>query len=188
MSLDQAAVRAADAAEIIVGLDAEGGRYRIGKLEAHRRSTRHLAISVFVLDGDRLLLQQRADTKYHSGGLWANTCCSHPRWDESPADCASRRLREELAISLPLTEFAVVEYAAPVGALFENEVVHCFRGSADASLDLSRINPAEAKAVAWRTLDEIAADLQAHPERYSAWFRIYMARHRDRAEAFAIPS
>ncbi len=185
MTLDVADIRAADAAEIIVGLDAEGGRYRIGKLEAHRRSTRHLAISVFIWSGDRLLLQQRADSKYHSGGLWANSCCSHPRWDESPADCADRRMVEELGFTVPLTHVGVTEYAAPVGKLFENELVHCFQGKAP---DARRItfNPAEVQAVEWLTLDEIAADMAVRPDRYTPWFRIYMHRHANSADAFTM--
>ena len=174
------------ARDIIVGLDDDGGRYPIGKLDAHRKSTRHLAISVFVFRDGRLLLQQRAAGKYHSGGLWANTCCSHPNWDESPAACAERRLREELGFSLPLTEFAQIEYSAPVGGLFEHESVHCFRGVAGPDVDASRFNPDEVQAVAWRGLNDLAADMAAQPGKYAAWLHIYMARHGNREDFFKL--
>ena len=185
MTLAQAPVARPSDLEIIVGLDEEGQRYRIGKLDAHIRNARHLAISVFIWCGNRLLLQQRADTKYHSGGLWANSCCSHPRWDESPADCAKRRMVEELGFSVPLTPVGVTEYAAPVGSLFENEVVHCFRGEAARGTSFT-FNPEEVQAIEWLTLDEIAADMQARPGRYTPWFRIYVDRHRSPTEAFTL--
>jgi isopentenyl-diphosphate delta-isomerase len=185
MSLAEAPVPRSSDLETIVGLDESGGRYPIGKLEAHIRNARHLAISVFVWSGDRLLLQQRADTKYHSGGLWANSCCSHPRWDESPAACADRRIVEELGFAVPLTPVGVTEYAAPVGRLFENEVVHCFRGEAPDTREFA-FNPAEVQAVDWLTLDEIAADMALRSERYTPWFRIYMYRHTSNADAFTM--
>jgi isopentenyl-diphosphate delta-isomerase len=173
-------------AEIITGLDTSGKPYPIDKIEAHRRNARHLAISVFVFDRDRLLLQQRAEGKYHSGGLWANTCCSHPRWNETPAECAQRRLREEIGFSVPLEEFASIEYAAPVGALFENEVVHCFRGRIDDRTHLGAFNPSEVQAIAWRSLEEIASDMARRPQDYAPWFHIYLERHRDPSDAFRI--
>ena len=71
----------------------------VEKLEAHVRGLRHKAVSVFVLKGDAVLMQQRAMGKYHTPGLWANTCCTHPEWDEAPLDCAQRRLNEELGIT-----------------------------------------------------------------------------------------
>jgi isopentenyl-diphosphate delta-isomerase len=185
VSLAEAPVPRPSDFETIVGLDESGGRYRIGKLEAHIQNARHLAISVFIWSGDRLLLQQRADTKYHSGGLWANSCCSHPRWDESPADCAARRMVEELGFSVPLTHVGVTEYAAPVGTLFENEVVHCFRGEAPETRKFT-FNPEEVQAVEWRSLDQIAADMAVRPQRYTPWFRIYMARHNNSADAFTM--
>jgi isopentenyl-diphosphate delta-isomerase len=172
--------------EVIVGVDESGSRYPIDKLDAHLRSTRHLAVSVFVFRDGRLLLQQRADGKYHSGGLWANTCCSHPRWDETPAACAERRLREELGFSVPLAEFARIEYATPVGALFENEAVHCFQGMAGPDLDTGGFNRDEVQAVAWRDLEELAHDMAQRPDRYAAWFHIYMARHHDAQDAFTL--
>ena len=66
----------------------------VEKLDVHRRGLRHMAVSVFVMRVDHVLLQKRAAEKYHTPGLWANTCCSHPRWGEAPLDCGNRRLRE----------------------------------------------------------------------------------------------
>jgi isopentenyl-diphosphate Delta-isomerase len=182
-----ASLAASPADELITGVDDAGGFYPVEKLAAHCVSIRHLAISVFLFDGTgRLLLQRRADGKYHSGGLWANSCCSHPRWNEGPGDCARRRLQEELGLQAPLEEFAVLDYAAPVGRLYENEVVHCFRGRLDAATDLSGFNPAEVQATAWMSLPALAADLELHPQNYAAWLHIYMRRHADPAGSFKI--
>ena len=175
------------AADTIVGIDPAGRRYPIDKLEAHRASTRHLAVSVFVFRSDgRLLLQRRAEAKYHSGGLWANTCCTHPRWGETPSDCAHRRVPEELGFAVPVREFAVAEYAAPVGKLFENEIVHCFEGFADRPVEAPSVNPAEVQEIAWASFDEIAAGMAQAPDRYTPWFRIYIARHLSDTDAFRI--
>jgi isopentenyl-diphosphate Delta-isomerase len=94
----------------------DGRLQPFGKLEAHRRGLRHKAVSVFVMEGARVLIQKRAAGKYHTPGLWANTCCTHPRWDEEPATCAVRRLREELGITgLYPNHAGRVEYRADVG-------------------------------------------------------------------------
>ena len=84
----------------------DGRRVPVGKLEVHQRGLRHKAVSVFVLDGTRVLIQKRAAGKYHTPGLWANTCCTHPLWEEDAAFCAVRRLREELGITGLVPAFA----------------------------------------------------------------------------------
>jgi len=165
--------------ELITAIAEDGAAYPVGKLEAHRRDLPHLAISVFVFHGDRLLLQRRAIGKYHSGGLWANTCCSHPRWGETPEACAHRRLREELGLALPLTQFGVVRYAARVGDLFENEIAHCFHGIVDGAEPVVAFNPDEVMAIEWHALSEVLCDVERNGARYAEWFRIYMTRHRD---------
>lgn len=100
----------------------------VEKLEVHQRGLRHKAVSVFVLCGEELLLQRRALSKYHTPGLWANTCCTHPEWDETAEVCAERRLNEELGITGLRCEFRdQIEYRADVGAgLIEHEVVDVF--------------------------------------------------------------
>ena len=119
--------------DFIIGVDPWGAQVPHRKHDAHVKKARHLAISIFIVDGTRLLLQRRARTKYHAGGLWSNTCCSHPLWGEGFEQCAHRTLQHELGFDVPLREFGVVEYEAPVGTLFENEIVHCFRGTVTAA-------------------------------------------------------
>ena len=150
----------------------------VEKLKVHRLGLRHPAVSVFVTRGDSILIQQRALGKYHTPGLWANTCCTHPHWGEDPMVCATRRLAEELGIAgLPLRPAGVVEYRADVqGGLIEHEVVDIF--TAEAPVDLAVTpDPAEVHAVAWMALPELLADVAARPERYTPWLRIYLDRH-----------
>jgi isopentenyl-diphosphate delta-isomerase len=92
---------------------------------------------------------------------------------------------EELGFSVPLTHLGVTEYAAPVGKLFENEVVHCFRGEAPETRKFT-FNAEEVQAVEWLTLDQIAADMAVRPNRYTPWFRIYMHRHQNPGDAFTM--
>ena len=84
--------------ELITAIADDGSYYPVEKLEAHIRNIRHLAVSVFIFNSGRLLLQKRAAGKHHSGLLWANTCCSHPRWQESPEECARREIEEETGV------------------------------------------------------------------------------------------
>ena len=97
----------------------------VDKLEVHRKGLRHKAVSIFVMDGEKVLIQRRAAGKYHSAGLWSNTCCTHPQWGERPEECAVRRLREELGITgLYPAHADRLEYRANVGGgLIEHEVV-----------------------------------------------------------------
>ena len=153
----------------------------VEKLEVHRRGLRHKAISVFVMAGERVLLQRRAAGKYHTPGLWANTCCTHPAWDEAPLDCATRRLGEELGITgLSLTHRDRVEYRADVGGgLIEHEVVDIY--TADAPQDVGLVeNPEEVSETAWVALHDLVRDLADDPGRYTPWLRIYMDAYRDR--------
>jgi isopentenyl-diphosphate delta-isomerase len=169
--------------ELITAIADDGGLHPIEKLDAHVRNVRHLAISVFIVSGDRLLLQKRAAGKYHSGLLWANTCCSHPRWNETVEDCAPRRLKEELGWTVPLKRFGEISYAADVGGgLFENEIAHCFFANAPADMPLDAFDPQEVAALEWATLHQIDDRLAAEPDRFSQWFRIYMTRHRSMIE------
>lgn len=148
------------------------------KLEAHRRGLLHRALSVIVRDAEgRLLLQQRQARKYHSGGLWTNTCCSHPRPGEPVEVAAGRRLGEEMGFSCPLLPLTTVTYHADVGAgLVEHELVHVFAGAFAGAV---RPDPREADGYAWVTPARLGADLAASPDRYSIWFRKYCAEHWD---------
>ena len=153
----------------------------VDKLEAHLAGLRHKAISVFVMRQGQILLQRRALGKYHTPGLWANTCCTHPHWDESDLDCATRRLDEELGITgLTLRAAGVIEYRAPVGAgMIEHEVVRLFLAEAPADMTLSP-NPDEVCDTRWIAPDALHEALARQPERFTPWLRIYM---RDHAEA-----
>ena len=152
----------------------------VEKLEVHQRGLRHLAISVFVMRGAELLLQRRAAGKYHTPGLWTNTCCTHPHWGEDPVACAQRRLREELGISgLQPRRRDTIEYRADVGnGLTEHELVDILLAEAPADMAVTP-NPDEVGAVRWIGLQDLDRELQRWPERFTPWMRIYMAQHRE---------
>lgn len=150
------------------------------KLAAHREGRLHRALSVILRSPDgRLLMQRRASGKYHSGGIWTNTCCSHPRPGEPVELAAIRRLREEMGIELPhLDKLFATIYRAPVGqGLVEHELVHVFGAVWDGKVDPA---PEEVEAFGWFEPDALRADLEASPARYSVWFRTYALQHWDR--------
>jgi isopentenyl-diphosphate delta-isomerase len=153
----------------------------VGKLAAHQRGLRHKAVSVFVMDGPRVLIQKRAAGKYHTPGLWANTCCTHPRWDEDAATCAIRRLREELGITGLYPSFSGrVEYRADVGGgLIEHELVDIFVAEAAPGLSITP-NPGEVEAVRWVDLYDLKAEVLRQPDRFTPWLHIYLTDHLDR--------
>lgn len=156
----------------------DGRLMPVGKLEVHQRGLRHKAVSVFVTQGSRVLIQRRALSKYHTPGLWANTCCTHPRWDEDPATCAVRRLREELGITGLFPAFADrVEYRADVGnGLIEHELVDIFVAEAPATLAFT-LNPEEVAETRWVDLYDLSAEVLRCPDRFTPWLRIYMTEH-----------
>lgn len=150
------------------------------KMEVHRRGLKHRALSVLVRDAKgRMLLQQRAAGKYHSAGLWANACCSHPRPGESNAKAASRRLLEEMGVDCDdLTELFVAHYRASVSnGLIEDEVVHVFGGTFETGAVAPDYD--EAGDWKWMAYDELTSDIAAHPEHYSVWLKHYLHHHGD---------
>lgn len=162
-------------AERVVLVDAEDRELgTLEKLQAHVEGRLHRAVSVFVLDDEeRLLLQRRAAAKYHSAGQWTNTCCSHPRPDEAPADAAHRRLAEEMGFACELSPAFTLVYRAEVGGgLVEHELDHVFVGRWRGE---PAPDPAEADAWRWVPLPEVVRDAAAHPERYTPWFRLIAA-------------
>lgn len=153
----------------------------VEKLAVHQQGLRHKAISVFVMNRGRVLLQQRALGKYHTPGLWANTCCTHPAWGETAQDCAVRRLEEELGITGPIPIHRdQVEYKADVGGgLTEHEVVEIF--VAEAPDDLQVIpNPDEVMATRWVDLAQLTLDVAKTPNAYTPWLRIYLQDYQNR--------
>jgi isopentenyl-diphosphate Delta-isomerase len=147
----------------------------VEKLKTHQLGLRHLAVSVFVLAGDKILLQRRALGKYHTPGLWTNTCCTHPRWGEAAIDCAARRLTEELGISdLALVAAGQIEYRADVGnGLTEHEVVDLFFAHATPDLPMA-LNPAEVMQTRWVARADLIAAVKDHPDHYTPWLKIYL--------------
>jgi isopentenyl-diphosphate delta-isomerase len=138
------------------------------KLAAHRTGALHRAFSVFVFDGrGRLLLQRRAAAKYHSGGLWTNSCCGHPRPGEAVLDAAGRRLREEMGISCVLRPVGAFTYRARLGELEEHEFDHVLVGRFDGE---PVPDPGEVAAWRWVEPGEAARELAASPEAFTAWF------------------
>ncbi len=146
------------------------------KLQVHREGRLHRAFSVFVLDGaGRVLLQRRAAKKYHSGRLWSNTCCGHPRPGEDTGAAAERRLLEEMGFQCDLERAGAFVYRAQLGDLVEHEYDHVFRGRFDGD---PRPDPAEVEAWRWMPLEQLEAELRARPEQYTVWLAEALGRLR----------
>ncbi|MFN4299088.1 MAG: isopentenyl-diphosphate Delta-isomerase [Thermaurantimonas sp.] len=145
------------------------------KMEAHQKGLLHRAFSVFVLnDKKELLLQRRALDKYHSGGLWTNTCCSHPRKDEDVEAAAHRRLQEEMGFDCTLEKVLDFVYRADFSdGLTEHEFDHVFVGYFNGNPEINTKEVAEYK---WMPLDEVKRDLQENPDNYTEWFKIIFDR------------
>ncbi|WP_424985055.1 isopentenyl-diphosphate Delta-isomerase [Microbulbifer sp. S227A] len=150
----------------------------VEKLAAHREGIRHMAVSVFVVRGAQILLQRRALGKYHTPGLWANTCCTHPHWGEDARDCAIRRLQQELGITGLDPEYRqTLEYRADVGGgLIEHEVVDVFLAHAPDKLEV-RPNPDEVMETRWLAYADLLQEVAAHQDRFTPWLRIYLDQH-----------
>lgn len=144
------------------------------KIDAHRQGRLHRAFSVVVWDASgRQLLQKRAATKYHSGGLWTNACCGHPRPGETVEAAARRRLGDEMGFTCPLEWLGTVRYRAAFdNGLTEHEIVHVLRGTYGGPV---APNISEADGYQWCTLESVRGDIRATPERFSVWFRQYIA-------------
>ncbi len=141
------------------------------KMEAHEKALLHRAFSVFVFnDKDELLLQQRALSKYHSPGLWTNTCCSHQRAGESSVEAGTRRLKEEMGFTTDLRESISFIYKAPFdNGLTEHEYDHILIGTYNDDPD---INKEEVAAWKWMKPEDVKEDIANHPEQYTEWFKI----------------
>jgi len=148
----------------------------VEKLEVHQRGLRHKAVSVFILRGTEILLQRRALEKYHTPGLWANSCCTPPAWGEPSDECAIRRLIEELGVKITDLDFReTLEYRADVGSsLTEYEVVDVFITQADSDLRISP-NPEEVMDFEWVKFADLRKRIADTPDVFTPWLRIYMA-------------
>lgn len=145
------------------------------KMEAHQKAALHRAFSVFLFNSrGEMLLQQRAFSKYHTPGLWSNACCSHPRKSESTLDAAIRRLDEEMGLKCEINEIFSFIYKADVSqGLIEHEVDHVFVGITDL---VPVINRNEVESFRYQHPDSLKEEMEAHPERFTAWFKIAFDR------------
>jgi len=163
-----------DARELVILVDANDNPTGVAaKIEAHQHPPRlHRAFSVFIFDSaGRMLLQRRASTKYHFGGLWTNAACSHPQPGEETLDAAGRRLRAEMGIDVPLAERMSFIYRAedPSTELVEWEFDHVFTGTFDGEPD-----PDAAEVGGWRWIDraDLDSEIQEQPGQFTPWFLI----------------
>jgi isopentenyl-diphosphate Delta-isomerase len=162
--------------EVVVLVDPRDNEVGVApKLAAHLEGSLHRAVSVFILNEfGEMLLQRRAEGKYHSAGLWSNACCSHPRPGESPEQTAARRLEEEMGISCTLEYVFTFLYHAQLGdGLTEHELDHVFVGTAGGDPVPNRLEVAEWR---WAPIPDVERELAAQPERFTAWFPIALRR------------
>ncbi len=141
------------------------------KMEVHQKALLHRAFSIFVFnDKGEMLLHKRADKKYHSGGLWTNACCSHPKPGEEISVAAATRLREEMGFNTELTKAFDFIYKAPFdNGLTEHEFDHVFIGRYDGAI---LPNPEEVSDYCFKAVEEIKNSIQSHPQKYTEWFKI----------------
>jgi isopentenyl-diphosphate delta-isomerase len=147
------------------------------KIEAHEKAKLHRAFSVFIYNSkNELMLQQRALTKYHTPGLWTNTCCSHQKLKESNIEAGKRRLQEEMGFSTELKETISFIYKAPFeNGLTEHEFDYILIGEYQND---PQPNPDEVHNWKWMSLDNIENDIKKNPSLYTEWFKIIFEKHK----------
>jgi len=148
------------------------------KMEAHLAGKLHRAFSILLFNKKgETLIQRRAKSKYHSPGLWTNTCCSHPRPKEEAKLAAERRLKEEMGINCKLKEAFNFIYKAKLGGLIEHEFDHVFLGKFDGK---PRPDKKEVADWRWVKLKELKTDIKKNPKKYTPWFRIIIKKIKSR--------
>ena len=161
-----------DEKDVVLGL--------MGKTEAHEKGVLHRAISIILFNDEKeLLIQQRADKKYHWAGIWSNTVCTHPRDGETYKEAADRRLFEELGIHAALSEVFDFIYKAKdeESGLTEHELDHVFIGNYEGEIPF---NTDEVKAVRWISAAKLFAEIEEDPAKFSFWFKIILKEFKER--------
>jgi len=146
------------------------------KLDVHKKNLMHRAFSIFIFDQDgRFLLQKRHKNKYHSGSLWTNTCCGHPRVGENTLSAVKRRLKEEMGFEADDVQkrFHYIYQVTFDNALSENEFLHVFTGLYNGPV---YADPLEAEGYQWIDLKTLKKDMKKNPEKYTFWFKISLEK------------
>lgn len=165
-------------AEQIILVDEQDNAIGQGeKMEVHQKGLLHRAFSILIFNHKgELLIQQRAKDKYHCPGLWANTCCSHPRWGESLEEASTRRLKEEMGFVCKLNrDFSFIYKVKFDNGLTEHEYDHVFVGFYDGELD---INKDEVQAYEWVNIAILIDNMKKYPNKYAPWFKIIMDKYK----------
>lgn len=157
--------------EVILVDDLDNEIGRMEKMEAHEKGVLHRAFSIFIFNQEgKMLLQRRALKKYHSPGLWTNTCCSHPAPGETTLAAATRRLQEEMGFTCQLKEIGAFTYRTTFeNSLQEHEFDHLLVGAYDHDFE---VNPEEVEEFKWAEIEEIDKLLVSSAEEYTVWFKI----------------
>lgn len=157
----------------IILVDKKDNEIGVGeKLKVHQEGKLHRAFSIFIFNSKgEMLLQKRAKTKYHSPGLWTNTCCSHPGPNKNLEEEAKRRLKEEMGINCQLKEIFSFIYKVNLGSLIEHEFNHVFIGKFNGK---PTVNAKEADDWEWINTKELKKDVRKNPEKYAYWFRLIL--------------
>ena len=145
----------------------------------------HRAFSILIFNNKKeLLIHKRESSKYHSGGLWTNTVCSHPKPGEKTEDAAHRRLKEEMGFDCPLKELFHFIYKAKIKNLIEHEIDHVFVGfyNGDPNPD-----PEEIEDIKWISIKEIKEDIKNNPDKYTYWFKIIINNYENKINTFIKP-
>ncbi len=169
--------------EFVILVDREDNELGLmEKQQAHVAGLLHRAFSVFIFNSKgELMLQQRAASKYHSPTLWTNTCCSHPRENETYKEAAHRRLVEEMGFDCDLNyKFDFIYKANLDNGLTEHELDHVFIGVYDGE---PQLNPDEVMAYRWVEMDDLKKDMEKNPQNYTAWFKIIFEQYISHIEA-----
>lgn len=148
------------------------------KFEAHRKGLLHKAVAVFLICRDALLIHQRAEVKSHAPGIWANTCCAHPRWDEPSETCAHRRLYEDMGLrDIPLIHRDTLQYRARLNSqMVDHEVVDIFIAHVTARPVMSP-NPRDVMDTRWENITTLSQQVQSDPSAFTPLLQIYLRDH-----------